>query len=87
MIELLYILATWRVTSLYANEDGPMDILRKIREAVGVDCFWCVSVWFGVLIGLLTSGSLLIGLAYSAGAILIEQVICVLDAKSGSTQN
>lgn len=83
MIELLYILATWRLTSLFANEDGPFKMFERFRNFIKVDCFWCMSVWFGVLIGLLTNG-LLVGLAYSAGAILIEEIVCVLDAKSGS---
>lgn len=86
MIELLYILAAWRLTSLYANEDGPFDVIRKLREFVGVYCFMCVSVWFGVLVGALVHQSILIGLAYSAGAIIIEEILCAVDARSGSIQ-
>jgi Protein of unknown function (DUF1360) len=45
-------LATWRVTHLLAEEDGPADLVVRIRARLGtgllgelMDCFYCVSVW------------------------------------------
>ena len=36
-IELILLgLATWRITSLLCNEDGPFGIFRKLREKLGI---------------------------------------------------
>jgi hypothetical protein len=45
-------LATWRLTHLLAEEDGPADAILRVRARVGqgrlgqlMDCFYCLSVW------------------------------------------
>ena len=45
-------LATWRVTHLLVNEDGPADAIVRVREKLGdsqlgalMDCFYCASMW------------------------------------------
>lgn len=45
-------LATWRVTHLLVNEDGPADAIVRVREKLGdtqlgalMDCFKCASMW------------------------------------------
>jgi hypothetical protein len=45
-------LATWRVTHLLVAEDGPVDIVVRVRRAAGsslfgqaLDCFYCSSMW------------------------------------------
>ncbi len=45
-------LATWRVTHLIAAEDGPADVVLRVRRRAGdsllgelMDCFACTSVW------------------------------------------
>ena len=45
-------LATWRMTHLLANEDGPADIIVRVRVRLGrsfigslMDCFHCLSFW------------------------------------------
>jgi len=45
-------LAVWRLTHLLALEDGPADVIAKIRARAGsgslgelMDCFDCMSVW------------------------------------------
>lgn len=37
MTTLLLILATWRLTSLLVQEDGPLDIFVKVRKYIGVE--------------------------------------------------
>lgn len=48
----LAVLATWRVTHLLASEDGPADIVFRLRRWLGqsvlgslMDCFNCLSLW------------------------------------------
>jgi hypothetical protein len=45
-------LATWRVTHLLAEEDGPADVIVRLRRRAGggrlgelMDCFYCLSIW------------------------------------------
>jgi hypothetical protein len=52
---LLAALATWRVTHLLANEDGPGDVVFHLRRSLGaswigglMDCFACLSFWVAV---------------------------------------
>jgi hypothetical protein len=48
----LAVLATWRITHLLAHEDGPGDIIARLRLRLGhgfwgrlLDCFYCLSLW------------------------------------------
>jgi Protein of unknown function (DUF1360) len=52
---ILAILANWRVTHLLAHEDGPADLLARIRGVLNessfgqlMDCFQCMSLWVAV---------------------------------------
>lgn len=52
---VLAALATWRVTHLLANEDGPADIVFRLRRRLGdspigglMDCFNCLSFWVAI---------------------------------------
>jgi hypothetical protein len=45
-------LAVWRLTHLVVEEDGPADVVVRVRRRVGdgivgsaMDCFYCSSVW------------------------------------------
>ncbi len=47
---LLAALATWRLTHLLALEDGPFDLVLRLRRSLGpagavLDCFYCLSLW------------------------------------------
>ena len=49
---VLCTLAVWRIAHLIAHEDGPFDIVVRIRNKVGhgffgrlLDCFLCLSLW------------------------------------------
>jgi hypothetical protein len=81
---LLGILCVWRVTHLLQAEDGPWDVFVRLRRLAGegfwgrlLDCFYCLSMWiavpFALLIGQGWKEWLLLWLALSAGAILLER--------------
>lgn len=78
-------LATWRVTHLLAAEDGPADLVLRVRARLGqtvlgelMDCFNCMSVWvaapltFGVTRH--PRSAPLVWLALSGGACLLERL-------------
>ena len=78
-------LAVWRVTHLLQAEDGPWDLVARLRAAVGdgtagrmFDCFYCLSVWVALpfvpwLSGEISSG-LIVWAALSGAAILLERI-------------
>ena len=81
----LGILATWRITHLLHAEDGPGDIVVKLRRLAGegywgalLDCFYCLSLALALPIGLcIGEGALeriLLWPALSAGAIFLERI-------------
>jgi hypothetical protein len=78
-------LATWRVTHLLANEDGPADIIVRLRAFLGhsvagklMDCFNCLSLWIAAPFALFVTRRplhWLIGwLALSGGACLLQRL-------------
>jgi hypothetical protein len=80
----LGILATWRVTHFLQAEDGPGDIVVRVRARLGdghlgklLDCFYCLSVWvavpLAVWIGQRWDEKVLLVLGFSGGAILLER--------------
>ena len=82
---MLGVLAVWRVTHLLFAEDGPWDVVIRLRKSAGagflgklLDCFYCLSLWIAapaaLFIGSAWPERLFLGLALSAGAILIERV-------------
>jgi len=82
---LLAALATWRVTHLLANEDGPADLVARFRARLGtsvlgklLDCFYCLSLWIAAPMALFVSNQLLEGLlawlALSGAACLLERI-------------
>ena len=80
---VLAILASWRVTHLLANEDGPADLIVKLRAALGdsftgrlMDCFNCLSLWIAAPAALFVTRApllwLFVWLAISGAACLFE---------------
>jgi hypothetical protein len=80
----LGILAVWRLTHLLNAEDGPWDLLVSLRRLAGssfwgslLDCFYCLSLWialpFAIVLGERWLERMLLWLAFSAGAILLER--------------
>jgi hypothetical protein len=77
-------LAVWRLTHLLADEDGPWDLVLRLRQAAGssfwghlMDCFNCVSVWVALPFAFGLAGGwrkgLLLWPALSGAAILLER--------------
>jgi len=82
---VLAVLATWRVTHLLANEDGPAEIVVRVRRSLGeswigglMDCFNCLSLWIAAPAALFLSrrpGPLVISwLALSGAACLLQNL-------------
>jgi hypothetical protein len=82
---LLAVLATWRVTHLLANEDGPADIIFRLRRRFGdgfvgslMDCFNCMSIWIAAPLALFVSTNpltwVVTWLALSGAACLLERL-------------
>jgi hypothetical protein len=80
----LAVLAVWRVTHLLVHEDGPWDVLVRVRGAAQklhldrlVRCFLCASVWiavpFALVLTLRWRELVLLVPALSGGAILLER--------------
>lgn len=77
----LAVLAVWRLTYMLQAEDGPWDLLRRLRKAAEgrfwgrlLGCFDCLSLWvsapFAALLGRSLLERLLLWPALSAAAIL-----------------
>jgi hypothetical protein len=76
--------AVWRLTHLFHAEDGPADLLARLRRVIGsnvwgeiLDCFYCLSVWvalpFAVALGVTWMERLILWPALSGAAILLER--------------
>ena len=77
------VLATWRVAHLIAHEDGPFDMIVRLRARAGagvlgqlMDCPYCLSLWvaapFALFLADTTPAWCAACLAISGGASLIE---------------
>jgi len=82
---VLGVLGVWRVTHLLQAEDGPWNVIVRLRRAAGdsfwgrlLDCFHCLSLWIAVapawLLGHGWMERILLWLALSGGAILLEEL-------------
>jgi len=78
-------LAVWRVTHLLSAEDGPGDILVRMRRALGssffgrlIDCFYCLSLWIALpaafLMSRIPADIVLAWLGLSGAACLLERI-------------
>lgn len=81
---LLGTLALWRVTHLLQAEDGPWDLVARLRRAAGagffgrlLDCFYCLSLWLAAplawWLGDTPGQRLLLWPALSGAACLLER--------------
>jgi hypothetical protein len=80
------VLATWRLAHLIAREDGPFDIIVRLRLRAGdsvfgrlMDCPYCLSIWIAIPFAFMLSHGLVAWLAawlaISGGASLCERGI------------
>lgn len=80
----LAVLAAWRLTHLVAKEDGPWDLIVRLRTSAGdsligrlMDCFQCFSLWIAAPFALFVSQDwperLVAWLAISGAACLLER--------------
>ena len=78
-------LAIWRITHLVSKEDGPFNIIYRVRKAAGagligdlLDCFYCLSIWvslpFALGTGTTVKDKLLLWMAYSGLACFGEKL-------------
>lgn len=90
---VLCTLAVWRIAHLIAHEDGPFDIVVRIRSKVGhgflgslLDCFLCVSLWvaapFAWLVATGWTDRIVAWLALSAAASILFLLTDRASAKS-----
>jgi hypothetical protein len=81
---ILGTLAVWRATHLLNAEDGPGDLVVKLRRFAGdgfwgalLDCFYCLSLWvavpFAVLLAAGWRHGVVLWLALSGGACALER--------------
>jgi len=76
--------ALWRITRLFADESGPFDCFKRLRQYLEfrtpflfklIDCFYCLSIWFAIPFAIYLShgwiDGLLIWLALSGNACII----------------
>jgi hypothetical protein len=83
---IVAILCVWRITHLLNAEDGPWELLVRLRRLAGsgfwgglLDCFYCLSLWTAAPIAVILEAGwkerLLSWPALSAGAIVLERLI------------
>lgn len=83
---ILGILCVWRITHLLQAEDGPWNVVVRLRKTAGegfwgrlLDCFYCLSIWIAAPIAFVIGQGwleqMLLWPALSAGAILLERLI------------
>jgi hypothetical protein len=79
------VLACWRVSHLLVREDGPWEVVARLRGALGggmlgrmMDCFQCLSVWVAAPLALFVTPRplewVVAWLAVSGGACLLERI-------------
>lgn len=81
---IIGMLSVWRLTHLLAAEDGPWQVVVRLRRQAGegffaglLDCFYCLSLWIAAPVAWLIGGGLkervLLWLALSGGTMLLER--------------
>jgi hypothetical protein len=83
-------LATWRVAHLVAREDGPADVVFRLRLAAGqgplaeaMDCFHCVALWVAAPLALVVADSaatwLVAWLGLAGAASMAERLVATRE--------
>jgi hypothetical protein len=90
---VLAVLVVWRATHLFQAEDGPWDLIVRLREWAGqgllgevLDCFYCLSLWVAIPAAVLAGHNwkqqLVLWPALSGGAIILERMSSKNEATS-----
>ena len=90
---MLGVLAVWRITHFFNAEDGPLNVVVRLRRLMGtsifgeiLDCFYCLSVWVAIPFGFWMGSGLkeisILWLALSGGAILLERLTLRVEPNS-----
>lgn len=84
---LVAVLATWRVSHLVVEEDGPWDLVARLRARAGrgplgrlMDCFYCTSVWAAAPLALVVARE---PLAWAACWLAVSGGACLLERATG----
>ena len=88
-------LATWRFTHLLVAEDGPWNVIRRLRAALSgtilgaaLDCFYCTSLLISIPIAALLGRTfldyVLLWPGLSAAAIFLETISASLTPPAAS---
>lgn len=86
---IIHILCVFRISYMFVEENGPGDIFARIRlysiknrltHIYPFECFYCTSVWTGLLLSMIVNQTvdiavLIYGLGISAGSIIVYEVI------------
>jgi hypothetical protein len=80
---VLAVLATWRVTHLLANEDGPAHLIARLRLRLGesiagslMDCFNCLSLWVAAPLALVIANE---PVMWAAAWLALSGAACLLE--------
>jgi Protein of unknown function (DUF1360). len=90
---LCALLAVWRLSHLLAKEDGPADIIVRMRTALGesvagraMDCFYCLSLWIAAPLAMFVTvhplDTVVAWLALSGAACLLDRATGQRDPAS-----
>jgi hypothetical protein len=82
---VLAVLVTWRICHLLATEDGPGDVVARLRLRLGasrfgqfIDCFGCLSIWVAIPPAFFVAEGpldlVMVWLALSGAALLLERM-------------
>ena len=91
-------LATWRAAHLIAREDGPADIVFRLRLAAGqgllaraMDCFHCTALWVAAPLALVLADSVatwfVAWLALAGAASLAERLVAAHEPSMKGVTN
>jgi uncharacterized membrane protein YesL len=82
---IILVIVVWRITHLISAEDGPFDLIFRLRKFVGksffgklMDCFYCLSMWIGCAAAIYVTRDvetiIVLTLYYSGTSILVEKI-------------
>jgi hypothetical protein len=88
---VLSVLATWRVSHLLAYEDGPADLVLRLRAWAGggflgrmLDCFFCLSLWVAAAFAFVLARE---PLAWVVAWLALSGAACLLTRATDSRQS